>query len=99
MMMNRHLGLLVLIFTSLTVLAGKPWDNGKLQVSANSRFLQFSDGTPFFWLGDTGWLLPERLDRNEVDYYLQRCRTAGYNMVQIQVMDDVPSYNIYGQPS
>lgn len=98
-MMNRHLGLLVLIFTSLTVLAGKPWDNGKLQVSANSRFLQFSDGTPFFWLGDTGWLLPERLDRNEVDYYLQRCRTAGYNMVQIQVMDDVPSYNIYGQPS
>ena len=76
-----------------------PWENGKLMVSANNRFLQFENGKPFFWLGDTGWLLPERLDRNEAEYYLKRCREAGYNMVQIQVMNDTPTYNIYGQPS
>ena len=99
MITKRNLGMLFLLFTSIALWADKPWDHGNLQVSANGRFLQLADGTPFFWQGDTGWLLPERLDRNEVDYYMQRSRMADYNMIQIQVMDDVPSYNIYGQPS
>ena len=77
----------------------RPWDNGRLQVSANQRFLQFANGTPFFVLGDTGWLLPERLDRAEAQYYLQSCRRAGYNLVQVQTMNGVPSINIYGQLS
>lgn len=77
----------------------KPWDNGKLKVSANQRFLQTADGSPFFLLGDTGWLLPERLDRAEAQYYLQKCRAAGFNTVLVQVVDDTPAYNIYGQPS
>lgn len=84
-----------------TAFAGNPlpWDNGKLMVSENHRYLQFENGKPFFWLGDTGWLLPERLDRNEVEYYLKKCRHAGYNVVQVQVLDGVPAYNIYGQES
>lgn len=77
----------------------KPWDNGKLKVSDNQRFLQFENGQPFFWLGETGWLLPERTDRAEAAYYLQRVREAGYNMVQVQVIDGVPSINHYGQMS
>ena len=76
-----------------------PWENGRLKVSDNHRFLMHENGTPFFWQGETGWLLPERLDRAEAEYYLQRCREAGYNVVQIQVIDGVPAYNIYGQPS
>jgi hypothetical protein len=27
----------------------KPWDNGKLKVSDNQRFLMHENGTPFFW--------------------------------------------------
>lgn len=77
----------------------KPWDNGRLLVSSNQRFLQFENGKPFFLLGETAWLMPERLDRNEVQFYLSRCRQAGLNMVQVQVMDGVPSFNIYGQMS
>lgn len=77
----------------------KPWDNGKLMISDNHRYLQFENGKPFFWLGDTGWLLPERLNRDEAQYYLKKCRQAGYNMVQIQVLNGVPSFNIYGQES
>ena len=77
----------------------KPWDNGRLVVSSNQRFLQFENGKPFFLLGETVWLMPERLDRNEVQFYLGRCRQAGFNMVQVQVMDGVPSFNIYGQMS
>ena len=41
-----------------------------------------ADGTPFFWLGDTGWLLPEKLNRDEAAYYLEHCRQAGFNVVQ-----------------
>ena len=36
----------------------KPWRHGRLQVSKENRYLMNADGTPFFWLGDTGWLLP-----------------------------------------
>lgn len=31
---------------------------GHLRVSANRRYLTYSDGTPFFWLGDTWWNCP-----------------------------------------
>ena len=94
----------VLMFMGSGVMAQKaktyiPWENGKLQVSDEGRYLRHENGTPFFWLGETGWLMPERLNRDEVNYYLQKCKEAGYNMVQVQVLNSVPSYNIYGKSS
>ena len=71
----------------------KPWEHGRLRVSDNQRFLQHEDGTPFFWLGETAWLMPQRLNRDEVQYYLQICHEAEYNMVQVQVMNEVPVRN------
>lgn len=76
-----------------------PWDNGKLIVSEEGRYLKHENGTPFFWLGDTGWLLPQRLNRDEAEYYLEQCKKAGYNVVQIQTLNNVPSMNAYGQYS
>lgn len=99
MTMRRLLTICSLLILAVSVQAGRPWENGLLKVSDNQRYLQFENGQPFFWQGETGWLLPERLDRAEADWYLQRCREAGYNVVQIQVIDGVPAYNIYGQPS
>lgn len=78
----HHLILIpLLILTSLTALSGsvKPWSHGALQVSGH--YLSHADGTPFFWLSDTGWLLPERLDRDEVNYYLTKVSVAGFNVV------------------
>ena len=95
----KKLLFMLLCLVALTAQAGKPWENGRLKVSDNQRFLMHENGKPFFWQGDTGWLLPERLDRAEAEYYLQRCREAGFNVVQVQVIDDVPAINIYGQPS
>lgn len=74
-------------------------DKWQLEVSENNRFLQTADGKPFFWLGDTGWLLPERLTREEADGYLQRAADAGFNVVQVQVINGVPAINAYGQMS
>ena len=99
-MKKKIILLLSLVWLTMSANAGNmPWDNGNLKVSDNQRNLQFDNGTPFFWQGETGWLLPERLDRAEAEWYLQRCREAGYNVVQIQVIDGVPAYTIYGQMS
>ncbi len=34
---------------------------GFLRVSENRHYLTFSDGAPFFWLGDTWWFCPSKL--------------------------------------
>lgn len=73
--------------------------NWKLSVSENHRFLQYEDGTPFFWLGNTMWLLPQKLDREEVSSCFQTCEQLGYNVVLVQVLNDVPSVNVYGHYS
>lgn len=99
---ERLLLLMLLVSISLAAVAQKtylPWKNGKLMVSEEGRYLKHENGTPFFWLGETGWLLPQRTDRDEVSYYLNECKKAGYNVVQIQTMNNVPSINKYGQYS
>ncbi len=74
----------------------KPWDNGKLVVSENGRFLQFENGKPFFWLGDTGWLTFRRLDRAEADTFITNRRDKGYNVIQIMVLHGLPMVNTFG---
>lgn len=75
----------------------KPWSNGKLKVSANNLYIIHENGTPFFWMGNTAWLLPERLNREEAEYFLTKDREAGYNVEQIQVLNAIPTFNVYGQ--
>jgi hypothetical protein len=70
-------------------------DPKSLQISENKRFLITGDGKPFFWLGDTGWLLFNRLTREEADLYLEDRRKKGFNVVQAMLLHDVPSRNIY----
>ena len=98
--MTKRIFIALAVFAcAIAMQAAKPWSNGKLRVSDNKRYLQFENGKPFFWLGDTGWLLPERLDRDAADFYLSRCAAAGYNVVQVQVINGVPALNVYGQMS
>jgi hypothetical protein len=58
----------------------------RLSVSANRRFLQRADGSPFFWLGDTGWLLFSRLDRDATRRYLDDRRAKGFTVIQVMVL-------------
>ena len=73
-----------------------PWSNGKLQVSQNGRFLQHENGTPFFWLGETAWLLSSRLNRDEVGYYIGETAKNGYNVIQVSVLHSQGEMNTYG---
>lgn len=79
------------------IAAEQPWSHGRLVVAPNQRYIIHKDGTPFFWLGNTAWLLPERLDRNQAEYYLDAERDQGYNVEQIQVLNGLPTFNIYGK--
>ncbi|MCD8260335.1 MAG: glycoside hydrolase family 140 protein [Bacteroides sp.] len=98
---HRIITLLLIGITlySLSAQTYIPWQHGKLQVSTEGRYLRHEDGTPFFWLGETGWLLPQRTDRDEAAYYLEQCRQAGYNVVQVHTLNNVPSINRYGKYS
>lgn len=56
--------------------------HGSLQVSANGRYLQHADGTPFFWLGDTAWngvLLAKPQDWAR---YLRTRKQQHFNVIQ-----------------
>jgi hypothetical protein len=68
----------------------------KLAVSSNHRFLADENGNPFFWLGDTGWLLFLKLNREEAEKYLEDRREKGYNVVQAMVLHNIAAENVYG---
>lgn len=57
-----------------------------LRVSGNRRFLQTAGGAPFFWLGDTGWLMFQNLDRAGTERYLDDRRSKGFNVIQAMVL-------------
>ena len=67
-----------------------------LGISSNGRYLQTSDGQPFFWQGNTTWLMPQKLTREDVDIILESSHLQGYNVVQVQVVDALPARNVYG---
>lgn len=74
-----------------------PWKNGRLKVSENKRFLCHENGTPFFWLGDTGWLLFSKLDRAEAETYLEDRKEKGFNVIQVMVLHAIDEINTYGK--
>lgn len=69
---------------------------GPLRVSSNHRFLETAKGKPFFWLGDTGWLMFQKLDRAETETYLENRRARGYNVIQAMVLHSGQDKNFYG---
>ncbi len=67
-----------------------------LQVSQNGRFLQYENGAPFFWLGDTAWLLFQNLNREEANRYLQDRSAKGFNVIQVMMVHKLSAVNDYG---
>ena len=53
----------------------------KLTISPNKRHIQL-DGKPFFWLGDTAWLLFQKLTYEEALIYLDNRAAKGFTVIQ-----------------
>jgi hypothetical protein len=68
----------------------------RIVISPNHRFLQYENGEPFFWLGDTGWHLFSKLSREEVKVYLKNRRDKGFNVIQCMVIPSLPLTNVFG---
>ena len=73
----------------------KPWENGVLRVSENKKYL-FNGEVPFFWMGDTSWLLLQRASREEAEAYLRNRADKGYNVIKTDFIHTVPQTDHYG---
>ena len=60
---------------------------GPLRVSENGRHLAEPDGRPFFWLGDTAWLLFQRTTREDVELYLSTRARQGFTVIQAALVN------------
>ena len=72
---------------------------GRLRVCSNHRYLEFENGKPFFYLGDTAWELFHRLNREEATHYLSNRAQKGFTVIQAVVLPqvgDLKSPNAYG---
>lgn len=71
----------------------------RLRVSDNGHYLQYADGRPFFYLGDTAWEIFHRLDRRQADLYLDDRAAKGYTVIQavaLAELDGIDTPNVYG---
>jgi hypothetical protein len=56
-----------------------------------------ANGTPFFYLADTAWQMPIKLNRSDVDYYLGDRAAKGFTAIQVVALDTPSDRNPYGQ--
>lgn len=70
----------------------------RLTVAANKRHFSL-DGKPFFWLGDTAWLLLEKLSYEEALVYLDNRAAKGFSVVQMTLVHKEHYANAYHSPA
>lgn len=73
----------------------------QLSISENERYFLNPDGSPFYWLGDTGWALFQKLTREEVDFYFETRAQQGFSVIHAAVYNINPFVlpplsNMYG---
>jgi hypothetical protein len=71
----------------------------KLGVHHSRRFLEYSNGSPFFYLGDTAWELFHVLNKEEGEWYLKDRAAKGFNVIQAVALaerDGLKKPNAYG---
>ncbi len=59
------------------------YQHGYLRVSKNNRYLEYVDGTPFNWHGNTYWNLPWELNYMDWQTAINSAVEDGYNIIQI----------------
>lgn len=91
---------IVLLFIFLTGAVVAQNKTGALKVTPNGHYLQYEDGRPFFWLGDTAWELFHRLTLDEIKTYLNNRQAKGFNVIQAVILAELDGLRVldrYGQ--
>ena len=57
------------------------------------------DGEPFFWLGDTAWLLFQKLTEEEIGVYLKNRAEKGFTVIQATLVHTAGYANRAGSPA
>src|SRR5690348_1460712 len=70
------------IFAGTNLAAGAE----RLKVTHNHRYLEYENGKPFFYLGDTAWELFHKLNREEATKYLTNRAIKGFTVIQATVL-------------
>ena len=93
---------IIIVLLSANIVCGQeiPWQgksvdfsHGKLKISDNKRYLVFDDGTPFLYLGDTGWELFHRLNKEDAVKYLENRRAKGFTVIQAVALAEFDGLN------
>jgi hypothetical protein len=69
-----------------------------MEISKNSRHF-IRDGKPFFWLGDTAWLLFRKLSLHETQIYLKNRALKGFSVIQSTLVHEDYTQNTSGSPA
>ncbi len=70
-----------------------------IKVSSDGHYFQYENSDPFFWLGDTGWLLFKKLNRDDAAMYLETRKQQGYNVIQVMLLHEMSVTNWQGTPA
>lgn len=61
------------------------------RLKVKGHYFCTASGAPFFYLGDTGWLLFKKLNREETLKYLDNRQRKGFNVIQVMLIHDLKS--------
>jgi hypothetical protein len=91
---------IIIIFSSIILFNSVHKVNGQslfpLAISENHHHFTDGSGKPFFWLGDTGWLLFSKLTREEAIKYLDDRAQKGFNVIQVMMAHSLSDTTVYG---
>ena len=87
------------LFLAPAPLGARPFSRGRIVVHPGGRYLQYADGRPFFYLGDTAWELFHRTTREEARLCLEDRARKGFTVIQAVCLaerDGLRVPNAYG---
>ena len=76
--------------------SGPSMKGRQLSVGPHGRHLVDQRGQPWFYLADTAWTLFKRLNRQEVEDYLQNRVAKGFTIIQAYLLRGLRVPNLYG---
>lgn len=58
-----------------------------LQVSADGRYLETTSGNPVYLIGDTAWMMPQKVaSKADLQTYLRARKDRGFNLIQVMFL-------------